>query len=71
MNYFTNVSLAYLSIIKVALSFPFNLFPKQYLTNNYTYIRIVASHEGICIEFENKNNPTSVFLLSNCLQKLR
>jgi len=33
-------------------------------------IMINASNEGICVEFERKNNTTLVFLLSNCPQVL-
>jgi len=31
---------------------------------------INASYEGICVEFERKNNKTLVFLLYNCPQVL-
>jgi len=32
---------------------------------------IIASKEGICVEFESKNNTTLVTLLSNCPQVLK
>ena len=60
--------------VKVAIPFPFNLFPLKTISRNkYTCAHIItnASYVEICVDFERKNNTTLVFLLSNCLQLLK
>ena len=49
--------------LKVAIS---EFAEKNILRNCHTYVIINASYGGICVEFERKNNPTLVLLLSNC-----
>jgi len=55
------------SLLKDALSFPINLFPKQNIkqvSEISKTIIINACYKGICVEFERKNNTTWVFLPS-------